>query len=166
MPPGRPRNDARHLHAATAALMSAVSSLVERIGAMGVGGSGVAQPKGAAGPKRAGKRGANPKLVSVWASYTPKQRAARIAAMRAGHAKRKRALANQGAARAAGKVETKAAPAKGSAPAARKVVKRSTAPKPAPARKSAWASMTPEQRAERVAKMRAGRKSEPVAAAT
>jgi hypothetical protein len=136
MPAGRPRNDAKHLRVATDALMRAVSSLADRIGAFGVEVNNAKKPK---------PGGGNARLASVWASYTPKQRAARIAAMKAGHAKRKRRLA-------AGEAAKKAAPKK-------------AAPPRSAARKSAWASMTPEQRAERMAKMRAGRKGAAPAAA-
>jgi hypothetical protein len=148
MPPGRPRNDAKHLHAATATLMGAVTSLVARIDAMGVEINNAKKPTGSAGAARAGKRGANAKLVSVWASYTPKQRAARIAAMRAGHARRKRKVAGGGGAK-------KVAPA-----AAKPVATKRTA------RKNPWASLTPEERAERVAKMRAGRQAAGVSVAS
>lgn len=122
--------------------MEAVTRLVARIEALGVEVSGAREAKDA--PKRpsGGKRGVNAKLASVWASYTPKQRAARIAAMRAGHAKRKRKLAEKAAAKPA-----------------RRLAKRVVPSKPAPAaRKSAWVSLSPEQRAERIARMKAGRK--------
>lgn len=65
--------------------------------------------------------------------------------MKAGHAKRKRALAQKGAATVAGKV-----------------ARQRARTKPAPAaRKSAWASLSPEQRAERIERMRAGRTAKP-----
>ena len=88
--------------------------------------------------------------------------------MRAGHARRKRALAQKGAAKVAGKVAPEKASAARPAPAARKIVKRPAPRKAAPprsaARKSAWASMLPEQRAERIARMRSGRKGGAVSA--
>ena len=39
---------------------------------------------------KGGRRKGNAKLKAAWANYTSAQRAARIAAMRAGHARRKR----------------------------------------------------------------------------
>lgn len=164
MPSGRPRNDAKHLRAVVNELVSAVESLVATMGR---------QPPGAI---QAASQPAKSKLGTgvraAWANYTPAQRAARIAAMKAGHAKRKRALAQKGVAKVAGKVATKAPSQRASAarhaPAARKpstglTPKMAAAPKPA-SRKNAWASMSPEQRAERIAKMRAGRSAKPAQA--
>lgn len=165
MPSGRPRNDAKHLHAAVNGLVSAVESLVAAM---------ERQPQRAVqlavAPRKRGKLASAVK--SSWANYTPAQRAARIAAMKAGHAKRKRALAQKGVAKVAGKVATKAPSQRASAarhaPAARKpstglTPKMAAAPKPA-SRKNAWASMSPEQRAERIARMRAGRSAKPAQA--
>ncbi|MFM8278880.1 MAG: hypothetical protein ACKN9R_00805 [Candidatus Limnocylindrus sp.] len=126
MPAGRPRNNAKHLHAVVNGLVSAVESLAAAM---------EREPQRAAAPRKPGKLASAVK--SSRAKYTPAQRAARIAAMKAGHARRKRALAQKGAAKSAGKVAAKPGPV------GRKVVKGPAAPKPA-ARKSAWASMSPE----------------------
>ena len=65
-------------------------------------GAKAAAPTAKRGSRTAGQRGpgkGNTKLKSAvkasWANYTPAQRAARIAAMKAGHAKRKRARAKK-----------------------------------------------------------------------
>jgi|GEM_PF-2716253 len=153
MPGGRPRNNAKRLKAAVDELAKAIDGLV---GKLGSASQRATQPD--ATPRKAGKRGpgrGNRKLKaalkSVWANYTPAQRAARIAAMKAGHAKRKRRLGKDAAPKPARKAPKQAA--------SKQVARKRPAPtKPSPApRKSAWAAMTPEQRAARVAKMQAGR---------
>lgn len=140
MPAGRPRNNAKHLHAAVNGLVSAVESLVA---AMERGPQRAVQL--AVAPRKPGKLASAVK--SSWANYTPAQRAARIAAMKAGHAKRKRALARKGAAKAAGKVAKQAAPEKVSAPrpapAAGKLAKQPAPRKATPRRTARLGSPLP-----------------------
>jgi hypothetical protein len=118
-------------------LVHAITGLVDSVtgSAQGVGTAAKGLKAAVRGPGKG-----NPKLKSAlkksWANYTPKQRADRVRKMLAG-----RGLEPKGARKA------NAAPAR--APKAKRA--------PKAAKGGAWASMTPEERAERVAKMRAGR---------
>lgn len=92
MPPGRPRNDSKHLHAAVAGLVREIGNLVEAIQ-----GAAARPAPTAASPRKPGQRGAgknNPRLKAAlkksWAAYTPKQRAERIRKMLAGRGSRLR----------------------------------------------------------------------------
>jgi len=99
MPAGRARNNAKHLHATVNGLVAAMNGLLATLGSAGpklppeLRHPVVPMPSKAKGKRGPGK--GNPKLKSafksVWANYMPKQRAARIAAMKAGHARRRRA---------------------------------------------------------------------------
>ena len=101
----RPRNHEKRIAEAVGGLLKAVTTVVEAVRAA-VGDrprASVAvtvEPRTgrAAAPKRGPGKG-NPRLKAAlkasWARYTPRQRAARIAKMRAGHAKRKRRMAGK-----------------------------------------------------------------------
>ena len=88
MPAGRPRNSANHLSTAVDEVVQAIDGLVGTLGRVSARGTQSAAPARKPGPRRPRKGSA--KLKAAWANYTPAQRAARIAAMRAGHARRKR----------------------------------------------------------------------------
>lgn len=156
MPAGRPRNHAKHLHAAVAGLVREVGNMLRA-----VQGAAVSAAPAAASPREPGQRGAgknNQRLKAAlkksWAAYSPKQRAERIRRMLAG-----RGLKPKGAAK---RKVTKRSPRRAATRSAPKRVPKVARPKSG----GGWASMTPDQRAARIAKMQAGRTPKPSAATT
>ena len=99
----RPRNHEKHIAAAIGGLLKAVTTILKEVHVavaarprVALAAPGEVKSARVGAPKRGPDKG-NPRLKAAlkasWANYTPAQRAARIAKMRAGHAKRKRRMA-------------------------------------------------------------------------
>lgn len=153
-----PRPRAHHpLHSAVDGLVGAMNGLLDTLGAAGphlpvelrhAPGVVPTNKAGFAATKQRGPGKGNPRLKNAlkksWAAYTPKERAERLRKMLAGRGLRPMSAA-------AGKPGAKR---RAKSPAAIHADKaKQTRRKPG----GGWAAMSPEQRAERVAKMQAGR---------
>ena len=90
----RPRNHVKHIAASVETLLTAVTGLIDGLRTTVASGRevGTAVRGVKTAAKGTGKK-IGAKVKAAWARYTPAQRAARIAKMKAGHAKRKRKMA-------------------------------------------------------------------------